>query len=105
MKRAQPVHGRSASAFASSRVGAGRRKRTGRVRWLRFVSLDEVPLRSVWRDEARDFTPWLAEHPDLLGRELRMDLELEGKEFAVGSFTADVVLRDANTGERVVVEN
>ena len=72
---------------------------------VEVASLDEVPLRSVWRDEARDFTPWLAEHPDLLGRELQMDLELVGKEFAVGSFSADVVLRDTNTGERVVVEN
>ena len=72
---------------------------------VEVASLDEVPLRSVWRDEARDFTPWLAEHPELLGRELQMDLELEGKEVAVGSFSADVVLRDTNTGQRVVVEN
>ena len=34
-----------------------------------------------------------------------MDLELEGAEVAVGPFSADVVLRDANTGWRVVVEN
>ena len=34
-----------------------------------------------------------------------MDLELEGAEVAVGPFSADVVLRDANTGQRVVVEN
>ena len=72
---------------------------------VEVASLDEVPLRSVWRDEARDFTPWLAAHPDLLGRELQMDLELEGKEVAVGAFSADVVLRDTNTGQRVVVEN
>ena len=69
------------------------------------ASLDEVPLREVWPDEARDFTPWLAENPDQLGRELHMDLELEKAEFAVGPFSADVVLRDANTGQRVVVEN
>ena len=69
------------------------------------ASLDEVPLREVWRDEARDFTPWLAENPDRLGKALQMDLELEGAEVAVGRFSADVVLRDANTGQRVVVEN
>lgn len=72
---------------------------------VEVVSLDEVPLREVWRDEARDFTPWLAAHPDHLGRKLQMDLELEGAEVAIGSFSADVVLRDANTGQRVVVEN
>ena len=27
--------------------------------------------------EARDLTPWLAAHQDLLGKELQMDLELE----------------------------
>ena len=59
----------------------------------------------MWRDEARDFTPWLAAHPDNLGKALQMDLELEGAEVAVGPFSADVVLRDANTGQRVVVEN
>ena len=69
------------------------------------ASLDEVPLREVWRDEARDFTPWLAAHPDYLGKALQMDLELEGAEVAVGPFSAEVVLRDANTGQRVVVEN
>ena len=72
---------------------------------VEVASLDEVPLREVWRDEARDFTPWLAAHPDHLGRALQMDLELEGAEVAVGPFSADVVLRDANTGQRVVVEN
>ena len=34
-----------------------------------------------------------------------MDLEFEGGEVAVGPFSADVVLRDSNTGHRVVVEN
>ena len=36
---------------------------------------------------------------------LQMDLELEGNEVPVGPFSADVVLRDANTGHLVVVEN
>ena len=72
---------------------------------VEVASLDEVPLREVWPDEARDFTPWLAQHPDHLGKALQMDLELEGDEVAVGPFSADVVFRDANTGHRLVVEN
>ena len=51
---------------------------------VEVASLDEVPLREVWRDEARDFTPWLAAHPDHLGKALQMDLELEGAEVSVG---------------------
>ena len=72
---------------------------------VEVASLDEVSLREVWPDEARDFTPWRAQHPDHLGKALQMDLELEGDEVAVGPFSADVVFRDANTGHRLVVEN
>lgn len=72
---------------------------------VEVASLEEVPLRDVWRDEARDFTPWLAAHPDHLSKALQMDLELEGHEVAVGPFSADVVFRDANTDHRLVVEN
>ncbi|MDE0497604.1 MAG: DUF4268 domain-containing protein [Acidimicrobiaceae bacterium] len=72
---------------------------------VEIASLEEVPLREVWPDEAKDFTPWLAAHPDHLGRVLRMDLELVGDEYPVGPFSADVVFRDANTGHLLVVEN
>ena len=72
---------------------------------IEVASLEEVPLREVWPDEAKHSTPWLAAHPDHLGKKLQMDLELEGDEVAVGPFSADVVFRDANTGHRLVVEN
>ena len=67
--------------------------------------LEPVPVRDVWRDEARDLTPWLAEYLEALGRALGMDLELDGSEVAVGPFSADLLLHDANTGKHVVVEN
>ena len=64
-----------------------------------------VPIRKVWQDEARDLTPWLAENIEALSEALGIDLELEGTEVRVGPFSADLVLRNANTGKRVVVEN
>ena len=67
--------------------------------------LESVPIREVWADEARDLTPWLAENTDRLSEALGMDLELEGSEVGVGPFRADIVLRDANTGSRVIAEN
>ena len=67
--------------------------------------LTEVALREVWRDEAAIFTPWLASNPDYLSEALGMDLEVVGTEVAVGPFSADIVLVESNTGQRVIVEN
>jgi hypothetical protein len=67
--------------------------------------LVEVPLREVWADEAAVFTPWLASHPEYLSDALGMNLELVGTEVSVGPFSADVVLVDAGSGGRVIVEN
>lgn len=96
----RPTSYEGASHYGS---GAGRHKGASPV--VEVASLEEVPLREVWPDEAKDFTPWLAAHPDHLGKALQMDLELEGDEVAVGPFSADVVFRDANTDHRIVVEN
>ena len=71
----------------------------------RVGELESVPIREVWPDEARDLTPWLADNLDALGSALGMDLELDGSEVPVGPFSADLLLHDANTGSRVVVEN
>ena len=64
-----------------------------------------VAIREVWKDEARNLTPWLADNLDALSEALGIDLELEGTEVRVGPFSADLLLRDTNTGKRVVVEN
>ena len=72
---------------------------------VEVLRLKEVPLRDVWPNEARDFTPWMAENVDVLAETLGMDLELEGAEVAVGPFSADVLLPESATDSRVVVEN
>lgn len=68
-------------------------------------TLENVQVRTVWPDEAGHFTPWLAEHVELLSEALGMELELEGREVEVGEFTADLVLRDLSSDGLVVVEN
>lgn len=68
-------------------------------------SLAAVDLHEVCSDEAYDFTPWLAKNPEQLGLILQMDFEPGETEVSVGPFSADVVLEDTNTGQRVVVEN
>ena len=69
------------------------------------AELIPVPIRDVWPNEARDFTPWLAEQPEFLGEALNLELDLEGQEMAVGGYSADLVFKDTETGARVVVEN
>lgn len=70
--------------------------------------LERVNLRDVWPSEPDDFTPWLAK-PDninLLGDTLGIELEVEGTEYGVGEFSADIVCKDiATEGQRVVIEN
>ena len=68
-------------------------------------TLSPVDVRAVWADEARDFTPWLAENAALLGEALGMDLLHEETEAAVGRYSADLVFREESTGRLVVVEN
>ena len=66
--------------------------------------IEAVDPRQIWPDEAADFTPWLAEHLDLLGEALRLDdLSLVEAEGQVGTFAVDVVAEtDAGI---VVIEN
>jgi hypothetical protein len=63
--------------------------------------------REIWGDEAKDFTPWLAQPENLkqLAKALDMELELEGVEVSVGPYSADIVANDATSNSRVVVEN
>ncbi|GGI97146.1 hypothetical protein GCM10008995_03890 [Halobellus salinus] len=65
----------------------------------------EHNLRSVWENEERDFTRWLTENIGLLASELGIEIEDTRAEEAVGDFSADIVAREMNTGETVVIEN
>lgn len=68
--------------------------------------LEKVDVRSEWNDEARDFTPWLAEENlDLLEDTLGIDLELEATEKSVGPFDADILCKDTVEDQRVLIEN
>ena len=65
----------------------------------------ETNLRKAWPNEAKDFTPWLAEHLSYVGDILDMELELVEKESKVGGYSADILAKEANTDNYVVIEN
>lgn len=69
----------------------------------------ETNLRKVWPNEAKDFTPWLAEHLEYIGNILEMDLELVETESKVGGYSADILAKaensESDTESYIVIEN
>lgn len=74
-----------------------------------FTDLSREAVRDYWADEARDFTPWLAEQiddeePSELEDVVQLDLTLHGTEQSVGRYNLDI-LAEADDGRTVVIEN
>ena len=64
-------------------------------------------IREFWEDEARNFTPWLADEENigLLGETIGIELEVEAQERNVGPFRADILCKDTVTNSWVLIEN
>ncbi len=72
----------------------------------KLAKLEPVGREKVWKNEAGDFTPWLAENLQLLSDSLGLsDLELRGTEVKIGKYKADIVAEETATGRTVVIEN
>lgn len=69
--------------------------------------LERVDVRDIWKHEATDFTPWLAqdENIKLLGDTIGLDLEVQSVEKPVGPFRADILCKDTAEDNWVLVEN
>lgn len=67
--------------------------------------LEVVELREVWKHEASDFTPWLADNIGELGGVLGLDLEVKTSEAEVGTFSLDILAHDLASDRPVVIEN
>lgn len=62
------------------------------------------PVRQVFTDEARHFTPWLEANIDALGERLGMQLTIVQREKTVGAFNVDLWCSDG-AGRQVIIEN
>lgn len=72
-----------------------------------LARLESVDARTIWPNEAQDFTPWLAEEENLalLGETLGMEIERSRIEVPVGSFSADIVAVDTADNSKILIEN
>ena len=69
--------------------------------------LQKVDLRSVWKHEATDFSAWLvqSENLDVLAEQLGIEIEPIGTEVSVGRFKIDILAKEPNTNEQIIIEN
>ena len=76
---------------------------------IEFGKLEEIKnLRKYWKDEASDFTPWLAKEENIallseaIGIEEISDIEIESP---VGSFKVDIYASETGTDRKIIIEN
>lgn len=75
---------------------------------ITLSKITKVDLRDCWRNEATDFTPWLAteENIAILADALGMnELEVKAQEEHVGPFRADILCIDSGTDKLVLIED
>lgn len=72
---------------------------------MELVPLNTISPRKMWKNEERDFTPWLVDNIEQLGSVINMQLEVEDREVAVGPYSADILAKDLETNEFIVIEN
>jgi hypothetical protein len=74
---------------------------------MKLGRLEKVELRSFWKKEDRDFTPWLAqeENIQLLSETIGIELEVQSQEEGVGPFRADILCMDTANNHFVLIEN
>lgn len=66
--------------------------------------LKKVPLREIWKNEAKDFTTWLSENIYTLNEAMEANFSIIEREKAVGDFSLDLVAEDGD-GRLTIIEN
>lgn len=66
--------------------------------------LQKVPLRELWKHEAKGFSAWLENHIEILSEALGFPLTVVQREHQVGAFKLDLIARNEDRGD-VIIEN
>jgi len=74
---------------------------------MNLGKLEQGDLRKVWKNEASDFTNWLAQEENLtlLSDAIGIDIKLIRTEANVGSFNVDILAEEENTERKIIIEN
>lgn len=75
---------------------------------INLQQLEEITdLRSIWKNEATDFTPWLAEDDNIsiLGDAVGLDISVDEQESPVGDFSVDIFAKETGTDRKIIIEN
>lgn len=64
-----------------------------------------VGLKTVFKSEPGHFTPWLEEHIDELAESIHVDIIDVKRESGVGSFNCDLIGTEANSKDKIIIEN
>lgn len=69
--------------------------------------IKELDLRDIFKDEARDLTPWLAkdENLEVLSAEIGTEIKLIQVEANVGRFNVDILAEEEASGKKIIIEN
>ena len=71
------------------------------------VLKEVVDLRSVWKNESSDFTPWLYEEKNIqcLSDAIGLEITVEERESLIGEFSADILAKETGTDRKIIIEN
>lgn len=69
--------------------------------------LRKAELRSIWPNEEKDFSSWLAGEDNLnsLVEELGLEISLIETEAGVGRYSLDILAEEDGTGKKIIIEN
>ena len=69
------------------------------------LGIQKLDVHKAWAHAAAHFVPFRADHSGDLGDVVGLDLKVESREAAVGTFSLDSLACDAGTGGTVILEN
>lgn len=67
--------------------------------------IEKVNIRQVWKNEEKDFTPWLKENIGILAEKIGIGIEDVEIESSVGGFSADLIGVVEGSDNKIVIEN